>query len=83
MLRRVTKPEQLMRPKARYRCLGARVLVAAQFVFDDVWAAWILPVPGKCFDEEVSHVYAEGSLLEAPLARFLFPEFADYRYKGD
>lgn len=67
-------------PKPRYICLGARVLVAAKLTYPHCWKAFILPVAGRCFDEEVAEVYSLGSCIDEQLARFLFPEFASFTY---
>jgi hypothetical protein len=68
------------RPQRQWKCLGANILVAADFTFGSNWKAYILPVPGKNHEEEVELLFQCGSMLEEDLARFLFPEFDRFAY---
>ena len=71
---------QVFEPLIRFRPLSARVLCVARTRVECSWAAYVDAVPGMSHCKETAPVLDYGAKLAEPLARILFPEFADVPY---
>lgn len=45
------------------------------------WRAFIGPVPGNNFNEEAASVLIAGTSLDEDVARALWPQYAEVRYR--
>jgi hypothetical protein len=60
--------------------LNREVLIVATFTCGANWKAYVGVVPGRNHDRESLDVLRTGDRLDERLARFLFPEFAEFAY---
>lgn len=74
------KEAQVWEPRTLYKALAPRVIVVAVPRIECAWAAYIDAVPGVNHYQERDNVSAHGEKLAEPLARLLFPAFADVAY---
>ena len=67
-------------PLVLHRALSSRVLAVAVTRIECSWAAYCDAVPGMNHHEEVGAVRERGSKLDEPVARAIFPRFAEVPY---
>jgi hypothetical protein len=67
-------------PIVRRRALAGRVLAVARTRIECRWSAYVDAVDGQNHADEVAGVLDRGAKLDEPVARALFPEFAEVEY---
>lgn len=67
-------------PLIRHRALDMCVLVVARTRIECAWAAFVGAVDGLNHFDERDNILDHGAKLDEPIARILFPEFAEVPY---
>ncbi len=67
-------------PDVQWLALASKVIAVAATRVEGTWKAYIDCVPGLCHSDEWEAVLANGDPLHEPVARAIFPRFADIPY---